>query len=1320
MIIGRLLALVSALCVLHDAIVKTASAETVFPSPVLAQMNVSADPCEDFYEYACGQWVHDTPLPADRGFINFAWDKTDTALIQTLRDILEGKKPVVSALYESCMDVTALNDAGSTALNAMLKRIEQAPDANELMALVGKMMSTRMKAFIDMSVHADPKNTSRNVFVVSEGRLTLPDSSMYADDTFASLSLGFRKYIAKILELAGYSANEAMAAADAVVNVESRIAGVMSGQNSYDPVTVADLAQSNPLVFGSVLTGSRALKAASLTNETVIINAAKPFFDAVEVMLRSLELAELKWYVKYKWIDYMSNVLTEDFDKARFEFYQRFLNGVQQAPPRWRQCVEMVRNELPHLMGMHLADAVDSAATEAAAKDMIQTIQRTMESTIQTTAWLDNATKQNALKKLAKLTSLIGHSEHVEAYKFAMQSDALALNVQRIGRARFRKELAKIGQAIDKTEWWLSGAIVEAYYDQQANQIVFPLGILQNPYFDASRPAAQNFGALGWWSDATDAEFSDRAECIRSQFSSFTVRGSSGSVLGHMNGDATLGENIADSAGLKLAYAAYQAHSSPARQEETFKNQNEQDKLFFVAYAQNWCSKHSDAAMTQLLAADPPAPPFWRVNGAVMNNVAFAQTFQCAANTRMNPTTKCEPIPQVRSPFSMIILRLLPLASALCVATAAATPSPKTAFPSSVLALMNASADPCEDFYEYACGQWVHDTPLPADRGFINFASDKIDTDLIQTLRGIFEAKKPVVSALYDSCMNVAALNVAGATALTGMVTQIDQASGAQELMALLGKMVAMGMSSFIEMRVHADPKNTSRNALVVAEGLLTLPDSSMYADNAFASLAPGFREYIIKILELAGYTKNEATGAADAVVSVESRIAGAMVGEEGYAPVTVADLSQSNPLVFGSVLAGTRALEDSRLTNETRVINTAKPFFDAVERILGSTELVALKWYVKYVWIDFMARFLTEDFDRAQFEFYERFLNGVQQPPPRWRQCVEMVRSKLPHLVGNHLADAVDSAATDMAARKMIRMIHRTMKLTIQTTSWLDNATKQNALKKLAKITALIGHSQQVERFKIEMQSDALARNVQRIGRAKFRKELRKIGQPVDKTEWWLSGAVTEAYYDAQANQIVFPLGILQKPLFDADRPAAQNFGAIGMIVGHEITHAFDNLGRQFDDDGNIQEWWSDATDAEFSNRAECIRAQFSSFPVKGLTGSVLGLVNGNTTLGENIADSGGLKLAYTAYRAHWTSARRAEALHPQFEHDKLFFVAFAQTMCRKFSDEAISQYVAADPHTPSYWRVNGAVMNNADFAGTFHCAANAPMNPSSKCEVW
>ncbi|DAZ99911.1 TPA: hypothetical protein N0F65_011834 [Lagenidium giganteum] len=173
-------------------------------------------------------------------------------------------------------------------------------------------------------------------------------------------------------------------------------------------------------------------------------------------------------------------------------------------------------------------------------------------------------------------------------------------------------------------------------------------------------------------------------------------------------------------------------------------------------------------------------------------------------------------------------------------------------------------------------------------------------------------------------------------------------------------------------------------------------------------------------------------------------------------------------------------------------------------------------------------------------------------------------------------------------------------------------------------------------------------------------------------------------------------------------------------MIVGHEITHAFDSVGRQYDDDGNLHQWWSDATDAEFSNRAECIRAQFSSFPVRGLTGSVLDLVNGNTTLGENIADSGGLKLAYTAYQVHMNTTRPDQRVEANFEHDKLFFVASAQNMCSKFSDAAMTQCLAADPHAPPYWRVNGAVMNNADFARTFQCAANTPMNPTSKCQVW
>ncbi|RHY05172.1 hypothetical protein DYB36_001000, partial [Aphanomyces astaci] len=372
----------------------------------------------------------------------------------------------------------------------------------------------------------------------------------------------------------------------------------------------------------------------------------------------------------------------------------------------------------------------------------------------------------------------------------------------------------------------------------------------------------------------------------------------------------------------------------------------------------------------------------------------------------------------------------------------------------------------------------------------------------------------------------------------------------------------------------------------------------------------------------------------------------------------------------------------------------------------------------VEYKLIHASSTHLTPEFRTANWNLFGKKIGGQKTEPTRQKFCLGQTSATVGELLGKYFLEVVWSANTAKTADELVKALRSSFSTGIATADWLDNSTRTNAQTKLSKFVHLLGGSEKPQLYPtLTFDTKSYLNNRWKVSQVNLDTNLKLNGQPVDKRRFSMSPQTVNAYYSPSVNQIVFPAGILQNPFFDGQFDAAQNFGAIGMVIGHEITHGFDNRGRSYDGDGNLNPWWSNVTSVAFNNKAQCIVDQYAKFVVKSeVTGAVLGNLNGRLTLGETIADNGGLK---TSFRAYHEYLKKYPSQYTEETGDKLFYLSFAQGWCSKNSDARLTALLS-DSHPPGRFRVTGALQNNAEFARVFKCPTNSYLNPSNKCLLW
>jgi predicted metalloendopeptidase len=675
------------------------------------------------------------------------------------------------------------------------------------------------------------------------------------------------------------------------------------------------------------------------------------------------------------------------------------------------------------------------------------------------------------------------------------------------------------------------------------------------------------------------------------------------------------------------------------------------------------------------------------------------------------------------------LLLLLDFAGARAESPAAAGGQTQPQLAAEVLSAMDPSADPCQDFYRYACGAWLEKTELPADRSrwtrsfsVIDERNREIVRDLLQEAgqNPAGDADRTRIGNYYSSCMNQAAIEQAGTAPLQPLLEQIAKVDGPVALMALSGKLQRQGIGALFGFGVLPDFKRPDLNIAFFVQGGLGMPDRDYYVseDPKKRELLQAYEKHVARMLGLLGESEPQAARHAAQVVAFETELAKASrpreemrIPEKLYNKIDISGLQQLTPaLDWNRFLIGTGYPDIVE-------INVATPeFFEALERQTTTADPELLQAYLRWQLAHASADLLPAEFVSANFEFYGRTLSGQQEIEPRWKRCVDATELALGEAIGKLYVAREFAGPSKQIALDMIHDLENSFAANLPQLSWMDDKTRERALEKKNALGNKIGYPEEWRDYSsVQIGPDNYFQNAMAAFEFEFKRQADKIGKPVDRTEWGMTPQTVNAYYSPLLNEIVFPAGILQPPFFHKDFPAAMNYGAIGTVMGHELTHGFDDQGRKFDPKGELREWWEPAASEKFEANADCVRQQYSQYEIEpGVQ------VNGKLTAGENIADIGGLKQSYVAYK-EWE--KRHGGPGPSvgaLTADQLFFVAHGQVWCSLITPEQARLRITTDPHSPGQFRVIGPISNHPAFGAAFSCPAGSPMNPPTKCIVW
>lgn len=675
--------------------------------------------------------------------------------------------------------------------------------------------------------------------------------------------------------------------------------------------------------------------------------------------------------------------------------------------------------------------------------------------------------------------------------------------------------------------------------------------------------------------------------------------------------------------------------------------------------------------------------------------------------------------------------RLLATAIFLCFAPTA--PSAFAADNSNNLVLeaqtMDRSADPCTDFFDYANGKWLADNPIPSDRARYS-AYDEVSERNLKNLKELVEeasksdnqdAVTKLVGAFYHSGMDEAAIDAAGTKPISDELARIAAISNREELLAAIANQTSLGMSPLFNIYVDQDARNTLRYIPQLAQGGLGLPDRDYYlkTDAKTKDIRTKYVAHMERMFALLGDAPDVAKKNAATVMKMETQLAKASMDnvtardpQAVYHLMTLAQFSKINAKVNWATYFDKISLP----TPGDMDIGQPK-FFAEADRMLVSTPLDQWQTYLRWNLIRNTANDLSKPFVEANFDFYGRVLAGTKEIQPRWKRVLTTVDSETGEALGQLYVAKYFGPDAKAAALDMVENIKLAMRDDINSLEWMTPETKKHAMEKLDKLTVKIGYPDTWRDYSaLKIDANDYAGNVLRANAFEFKRNLAKLGKPIDRKEWGMTPPTVNAYYNPTMNEIVFPAGILQPPLFHVNADAAANYGNTGATIGHELTHAFDDQGSQFDADGNLKNWWTKSDEKNFKVRIANIEKQFDEFnPIDKLH------INGKLTEGENIADLGGLKIALAALK-------KAQAAKPQPEKlddltvEQRFFVAYAQSFRGKVRDEQLRLQLATDPHSPDKYRVIAPLANMPEFAQSFSCSADhSPLRAEAKrVNIW
>ncbi len=643
---------------------------------------------------------------------------------------------------------------------------------------------------------------------------------------------------------------------------------------------------------------------------------------------------------------------------------------------------------------------------------------------------------------------------------------------------------------------------------------------------------------------------------------------------------------------------------------------------------------------------------------------------------------------------------------------------------------LDPSTSPCDDFYQYACGGWIKATEIPGDEATWYRSFSVIRDRNEEILKGILEAKAKgdvgddkygkALGDFYASCTDEAAVEKNGTKALDPYLKAIDDIKDPASLTKVLGKLQGDGIGMVFDLSAAQDFDDANQVVGMIWQGGLGMPEREYYIDDKtpkMVELRGVYEKHAAAMMQLAGEPEAKAKASAKTVLKIETQLAQAwMSKEDRREPKKINHRSSKADLPKNAPGIAWDPWLDAAGAKGVAMFNVAQPdFMKAVGTMIGGKVSVPeWKTYLRWHLFRKAGDMLPKRFVDERFK-WRQALVGAKDLPPRWKRCVRAIDGAMGEALAQPFVKKTLGAEGKATVVGMVQAIEHSMYENLQGLAWMDEPTRRAAFVKLGKIANKIAYPDKWRSYDgLTIVRDSYAANVIAAEAFEQRRQLAKIGKPVDRAEWQMSPPTVNAYYDAQLNEMVFPAGILQPPFYANAAPMPTNYGGIGMVMGHELTHGFDDEGRQFDAAGNLKDWWSKEVNAEFERRAECVKKQFDDYVVLGDVH-----VNGKLTLGENIADLGGVKLALRSMKTKQSQAKGNQA-KGEFSAEQEYFLGFAQGWCGKLRDEAMRHLVATNPHSPPHLRVNGPLSNVPEFAQAFQCKPGAKMIRANRCEVW
>jgi endothelin-converting enzyme/putative endopeptidase len=657
--------------------------------------------------------------------------------------------------------------------------------------------------------------------------------------------------------------------------------------------------------------------------------------------------------------------------------------------------------------------------------------------------------------------------------------------------------------------------------------------------------------------------------------------------------------------------------------------------------------------------------------------------------------------------------------------------SPNTSLHSIQPGDMDRKADPCQDFFEFANGKWRADNPIPASmvRWSRRWQAGETTKDVLREIlddaaKNMSTTKDPVekqVGTFYASCTNESAINANGVKAVKAEMDLIDSMKSSKDLPRVLTALHTEALQLPFAFGSFPDQHNPGHVISDTGSSGLGLPDRDYYFkdDPKSKETREKYLEHVAKTLQLAGWDAAKAKSAADAIMKMETALAGASLTNVELRDPAATDhkMSIADAQKYTPSFDWTAFLKAMNVPAGTP-INVEEPkFLQEFERQLKQTSLDDWKTYLKWHVLRSASSSLSEPFVQQSFAFYQQYLGGQKEIKPRWKRCTEATDNYLGEALGQKYVEKKFGPEAKRRIQELVNNILATLKDEIPKLDWMSAETKTAALKKLSTFNPKVGYPDKWKNYSsLKLRPENYWNNVVEGRRFAVRDDAELIGKPVDRGRWGMTPPTSNAYYNPLLNEIVFPAGILLPPMFDVSAVDAVNYGGIGPVIGHEISHGFDDQGAQYDFDGSLHNWWKDADYKEFQKRSQCVVDQFNNYEVEG------GLkTNGKLVLGESIGDLAGVKLAYYAYMKSLEGKPRP-ADFDGFTPEQQFFISWGQSRGDAIRPETQRQMVLTDPHPIGKWRVNGPLSNLSEFQKAFNCKAGDAMvrPPEKKCEIW